>query len=176
MGRSFTFQIEAAHRSSRHPRRWLSLDELRRRGIPFRAGQCLVDADANEAPRLLDVIRALELPLVLVFNAGRVMTLPQGVSKATGLHVALDMLRLSAHNTVAIGDAENDHELLRLAEVGVAVEWASAALRSMADVVITGGGPVERRIVRACACADTAIADYVAVTPPPVAGTHRGGP
>ena len=37
------------------------------------------------------MIRALELPLVLVFNAGRVMTLPQGVSKATGLHVALDM-------------------------------------------------------------------------------------
>ncbi|MET0214037.1 MAG: HAD hydrolase family protein, partial [Vicinamibacterales bacterium] len=116
-------------------------DELQRRGIPFRAGQCLVDADANEAPRLLDVIRTLELPLVLVFNAGRVMTLPQGVSKATGLHVALDMLRLSAHNTVAIGDAENDHELLRLAEVGVAVEWASAALRSMADVVLTGGSP-----------------------------------
>ena len=117
------------------------VDELQRRGIPFRAGQCLVDADANEAPRLLDVIRTLELPLVLVFNAGRVMTLPQGVSKATGLHVALDMLRLSAHNTVAIGDAENDHELLRLAEVGVAVEWASAALRSMADVVLTGGSP-----------------------------------
>ena len=117
------------------------VDELRRRGIPFRAGQCLVDADANEAPRLLDVIRALQLPLVLVFNSGRVMTLPQGVSKATGLHVALDMLRLSARNTVAIGDAENDHELLRLAEVGVAVEWASPALRSMADVVLTGGTP-----------------------------------
>ena len=52
--------------------------ELRRRGIPFSAGQCLVDADANEAPRLLEVIRALELPLVLIFNGGRVMTLPQG--------------------------------------------------------------------------------------------------
>ena len=56
------------------------------------------------------------------------MALPQGVSKATGLHVALETLRLSAHNTVAIGDAENDHELLRVAEVGVAVEWASATL------------------------------------------------
>ena len=152
------------------------VDELRRRGIPFRAGQCLVDADANEAPRLLDVIRTLELPLVLVFNAGRVMTLPQGVSKATGLHVALDMLRLSAHNTVAIGDAENDHELLRLAEVGVAVEWASAALRSMADVVLTGGSPSSVASYVRCARADTAIADSVAVTPPPVARTHRSGP
>ena len=114
------------------------LTELGRRGISCMAGQCLVDADANEAPRLLDAIRALGLPLVLIFNGGRVMTLPQGVSKATGLHVALDTLRLSAHNSVAIGDAENDHELLRAAEVGVAVEWASATLRSAADVVISG--------------------------------------
>lgn len=117
------------------------IEELRRRGIPFRAGRCLVDADANEAPRLLEVIRALQLPLVLIFNAGRVMTLPQGVSKATGLHAALDTLRLSPRNTVAIGDAENDHELLRLAEVGVAVEWGSEALRRAADVVLAGGGP-----------------------------------
>lgn len=100
-----------------------------------------MDADAAEAPRLLEVIRALELPLVLIFNGGRVMVLPQGVSKATGLHVALDTLRLSARNTVAIGDAENDHELLRLAEVGVAVEWGSPALRSAADVVLQGSGP-----------------------------------
>jgi hypothetical protein len=115
--------------------------ELRRRGIPFGAGQCLVDADASEAPRLLEVIRALQLPLVLMFNAGRVMTLPQGISKATGLRAALDTLRLSPRNTVAIGDAENDHELLRLAEVGVAVEWGSAALRAAADIVLAGDGP-----------------------------------
>ena len=106
------------------------LTELRRRAIPVAAGQCLVDADANDAPRLLEVIRRLELPLVLMFNRGRVMISPQGVSKATGLQVMLETLRLSARNTVAIGDAENDHELLRLAEVGVAVEWGSGALRA----------------------------------------------
>lgn len=99
------------------------------------------DGAAGDAPRLLDVIRDLELPLVLAFNRSRVMTLAQGVSKATGLHVALDMLRLSARNTVAVGDAENDHELLRLVEVGAAVEWGSAALRSAADVTVTGTGP-----------------------------------
>lgn len=115
--------------------------EMRRRGIPFTAGQCLVDADASEAPRLIEVIRTLELPLVLIFNRGRVMIAPQGVSKATGLHVALETLRLSARNTVAIGDAENDHELLRLAEVGVAVEWGSRALQAAADVVLNGSGP-----------------------------------
>ena len=115
--------------------------ELQRRGIPFSSGQCLVDADANEGPRLLEVIRTLELPLVLIFNRGRVMTAPQGVSKATGLQIVLQTLRLSARNTLAIGDAENDHELLRLAEVGVAVEWGSPALQAAADVRLAGSGP-----------------------------------
>lgn len=123
--------------------------ELARRGIPHSAGQCLVDASAVDAPRLLQAIHDLELPLVLIFNGGRVMTLPQGISKATGLHTALDTLRLSARNTLAIGDRENDHELLRLAEVGVAVEWGSDALRQAADVVLPGAGP-------------SAVASYVA--------------
>ena len=116
------------------------LDELARRGVKFRAGRSLVDADAAEAPVILDVIRTLELPLVLIFNKGRVMTMPQGVSKGTGLHAALDTLRLSARNTLAIGDAENDHELLRLAEVGVAVPWGSAALRAAADLTLPANG------------------------------------
>ena len=130
--------------------------ELRRRGIPFSSGQCLADADANEAPRLLEVIRTLELPLVLIFNRGRVMAAPQGVSKATGLHVALDTLRLSARNMVAIGDAENDHELLRLSEVGVAVAWGSKALQAAADATLAGAGPA-------------AVADYLRQ----LAGTGR---
>jgi hydroxymethylpyrimidine pyrophosphatase-like HAD family hydrolase len=124
------------------------IDELRRRGVPISSGLCLVDADATEAPRLLAVIRALELPLVLIFNRGRVMAAPQGISKATGLNVALETLRLSPRNAVAIGDAENDHELLRLAEVGVAVAWGSKALQSVADITLAGTGP-------------SAVADYV---------------
>ena len=117
------------------------LPELQRHGMRCQAGQCLVDADAADGVRLLEVIRALELPLVLIFNRGRVMMMPQGVSKATGLHAALETFRLSAHNALAIGDAENDHELLRAAEIGVAVDWGSAALRAGADIVLAGGGP-----------------------------------
>jgi hypothetical protein len=124
------------------------ITELRRRAMPVAIGRCLVDADAIDAPRLLEVIRGLELPLVLLFNGGRVMALPQGVSKATGLQAALETLRLSARNTVAIGDRENDHELLRLAEVGVAVEWGSPPLQLAADIVLHGSGP-------------PAVADYV---------------
>jgi hypothetical protein len=119
------------------------LDELRQRGIPAIAGSCLVEAGAADGVGLLETIRALELPLVLLFNRSRVMTLPQGVSKATGLHAALDMLRLSARNTVAVGDAENDHAMLQLAEVGAAVEWGSAPLKAAADVTVAGTGPAQ---------------------------------
>jgi hydroxymethylpyrimidine pyrophosphatase-like HAD family hydrolase len=115
--------------------------ELTRRGVAAQAGQCLVDLDTRDAPRALEVIRDLELPIVLVFNRGRVMAMPQGVSKATGLQTMLGTLRLSARNTVAIGDAENDHELLRLAEVGYAVEWGAASLRNAADLIVNGAGP-----------------------------------
>ena len=117
------------------------LEALRAEGIVFQAGQSIVEADAGDAPRLLAIIQRLELPLVLVFNRGRVMVLPQAISKATGLYEALKILRLSPHNALAIGDAENDHELLRACEIGVAVEWGSEALKATADYILPGDGP-----------------------------------
>ena len=63
--------------------------------------------------------------------------MPQGASKATGLKTMLETLRRSAHNMVAIGDAENDHEMLRLAEVGAAVDGEPGA-RAAADTVVAG--------------------------------------
>jgi hydroxymethylpyrimidine pyrophosphatase-like HAD family hydrolase len=139
------------------------LEALRGRGIEHLAGECVVEAEADRAHAILAVIRELELPLVLVFNRGRVMVLPQAVSKATGLDAALTALRLSAHNTVAFGDAENDHALLLAAEVGIAVGWGSDALKRAADMILEGAGPAavapfmrrivdERRIVRPARC------------------------
>ncbi len=117
------------------------LEALGREGISFKAGRSIVEANAAEAPRLLAILERLELPLALVFNRGRVMVLPQAISKATGLREALKILRLSPHNTVAIGDAENDHELLQSCEAGVAVAWGSETLKASAYYVLSGDGP-----------------------------------
>jgi hydroxymethylpyrimidine pyrophosphatase-like HAD family hydrolase len=114
------------------------LEALREAGIQFEVGQVVVEAAAVEAQRILDVIRRQELPLVLAFNRSRLMVLPQTISKATGLRRALAILRLSPHNAVAIGDAENDHELIHACEVGVAVAWGSEALKASADYVLPG--------------------------------------
>ena len=117
------------------------IDELRRRGIEHVAGEVVIETDAAAAAALIDVIRDQQQPLILAFNRGRLMVLPQGVAKSTGLRQALRALRLSIHNTVGIGDAENDHDLLDACEVGAAVSWGSAALRAVADDIIIGSGP-----------------------------------
>ena len=117
------------------------LEELRRRGIEFSAGQSWSNPMPHAAPQILAIIRDLELPLVLLFNCGRLMVLPQAISKGIGLREALTMLRLSPHNAIAIGDAENDHDLLAVCEFGVAVGWGSKALQANADDVLQGNGP-----------------------------------
>jgi hydroxymethylpyrimidine pyrophosphatase-like HAD family hydrolase len=124
-----------------HPPPDAFLAELRRHGIAFSTGQCIVEADASSAQSILAVIRELELPLVLLFNRSRLMVLPQSISKATGLRAALSALRLSVHNAIAIGDAENDHDLMMACELGVAVAWGSRALQAAAEEVLQGGGP-----------------------------------
>jgi hydroxymethylpyrimidine pyrophosphatase-like HAD family hydrolase len=116
------------------------LEALRIERIAFKAGQSILEADANDASRLLAILQRLELPLALLFNRGRVMAQPQAISKATGLREAFKILRLSPHNAVAIGDAENDHELLRSCELGVAVSWGRQSLKATADYILTGEG------------------------------------
>jgi hydroxymethylpyrimidine pyrophosphatase-like HAD family hydrolase len=115
--------------------------ELVRRNLPFVGGECVIETDASIAPGVLDALRALEQPHILAFNRGQLMVLPPGVAKSTGLRHVLFELRVSIHNTIAIGDAENDHDLLDACELGVAVGWGSAALRAIADEVIEGDGP-----------------------------------
>jgi hypothetical protein len=117
------------------------LAELRRRGIRHQAGQCVVEAAADVAPQVVEIIRGLGLPLAITFNLGRLMVLPHGISKASGLQEALWRLRASVHNAVAIGNAENDHQLLEVCEIGAAVAWGSESLKRRADEVVPGDGP-----------------------------------
>src|SRR5688572_2161113 len=117
------------------------IEALLQRGVDIAVGDSVIETDAGRATSVLDVIRALEEPQILAFNRGRLMVLPPGIAKSTGLARVLSTLRLSIHNTIGIGDAENDHDLLDACEVGVAVAWGSPALRAVADEVIPGTGP-----------------------------------
>ena len=117
------------------------LTELTGQGINFHVGRCVVEMDAAFARVAISLIRKLELPLAVEFNRSRMMLLPASISKSSGLRELLDILGVSLHNTVGIGDAENDHGLISSCEYGVAVEWGSYLLKQKADHVISGNGP-----------------------------------
>ena len=111
-------------------------EALTARGVAHRNGQVLVACGADDEPVALEVIRQLGLDCQLVRNRGELMILPAGVTKGTGLLDALGSLGYSRHNTIGVGDAENDHSLIDVCEIGVAVANAVDALRVHADVVL----------------------------------------
>ena len=115
------------------------VDRLEARKVePLHVGRVIVATRDPQQHVVLDEINRLGLELQLIFNKGAVMVLPAGVHKGTGLAAAVAALGLSLRNTVAVGDAENDHALLAGAECGVAVANALPSLKQRADLVTEG--------------------------------------
>ena len=106
------------------------------RDVPFRCGRVLLAGNARDAPAVVEAVGLLGLDCQIIRNRDALMVLPAGVSKGTGLLAALIELGISPHNTLAVGDAENDQALLEAAEVGVAVANAVPSLRAHADLVL----------------------------------------
>jgi hypothetical protein len=112
---------------------------LRDRGVdPLSVGRAIVATWQPNETKVHEAIRELGLELQVILNKDAVMVLPSGVNKASGLKVALSELGLSPHNTVGIGDAENDQALLSLCGFGVAVANALDMLKESADFVTKG--------------------------------------
>lgn len=65
---------------------------------------------------------------------------PEGVSKASGLDVVCASLGLTAADVLAVGDGNNDTEMLQWAGRGVAMGQSPDNLKAVADAVT---GPVE---------------------------------
>jgi HAD superfamily hydrolase (TIGR01484 family) len=123
------------------------IQALQERGVtPLVTGRVIVASLHPHEKTIVDVIAKLGLELQVIFNKGAVMVLPTGVNKATGLIAALQELKLSAHNVVGIGDAENDLSFLSLCECSVAVANAIPLLKEQADYTTkaeNGDGVIE---------------------------------
>ncbi|MCA9912118.1 MAG: HAD family hydrolase [Anaerolineae bacterium] len=61
--------------------------------------------------------------------------LPKGGSKGSGLRVLLRELNIHPNHVIAIGDALNDAEMLKLVRLGVAMGNAAEGLKKVADVI-----------------------------------------
>ena len=111
-------------------------DALAERGVPYRRGEVLLATDGEHVATVVEVIGTLGLDCQIVHNRDALMVVPAGVTKGTGLGAVLTEMNLSLHNTVAVGDAENDLSLFGMAEIGVAVANAVPSVREHADVVL----------------------------------------
>jgi hypothetical protein len=113
--------------------------DLKRRNVSgLSVGDVIVATWRPHETAVLESIRDLGLELQVIFNKYAVMALPSGISKMTGLNRALAELKLSRHNIVGIGDAENDHAFLNCCECSVGVANAIPSLKERADFVTDG--------------------------------------
>ncbi len=113
------------------PERFIA--ELARLGVtPLAAGASIVATREPYEHVVFEVIKKMGLELQVIFNKGAVMILPPGVNKATGLRAALEHLSIDPSDAVAAGDAENDHALLEMCGLAVAVANAIPSLKERA--------------------------------------------
>ncbi len=115
-------------------------DLLRSRAVnTLSVGRVIVATLDPYEKTLRDAITELKLDLEVIPNKGSLMVLPRGVDKGLGLKSALRELQISREEVVAVGDAENDHSLLRNAGFGAAVANALPELKQHATWVTPSG-------------------------------------
>ena len=105
---------------------------------PLEVGKIIISTWLPNHFVILQAIQEVGLELLIVFNKSAVMILPSGVNKATGLDFALRKMGLSFHETVGIGDAENDQSFLERCECSVAVANGTPAVKHLASFVTQG--------------------------------------
>lgn len=109
---------------------------LRSKGVAVSVGQSIIATWTPFERVVLESIRELGLELQVIFNKGAVMVLPAGVNKASGLERALREMKLSRHNAIGVGDAENDHSFLQIVEFSASVSNALPGLQQAVDLVL----------------------------------------
>ncbi len=105
---------------------------------PLEIGRVIVATWMPLQVAVLQAIQEMGLELHIVFNRRAVMVLPAGVNKATGMEFALRKLGLSAHEVIAVGDAENDCSFLERSECAATVANGIPSIRKLADIVTKG--------------------------------------
>ena len=115
-------------------------DLLRQRDVnPLSVGRVIVATMDPYETEVRNAIAELRLDLEVIPNKGSIMVLPRNVDKGFGLAAALRELEITNETLVAVGDAENDHSLLRNSAFGVAVANALPELKKIAHWTTPSG-------------------------------------
>jgi hydroxymethylpyrimidine pyrophosphatase-like HAD family hydrolase len=103
---------------------------------PLHQGQVIVETWQEHEAEVRGTIQELGLDLAAITNKGALMIVPVGVNKASGTAEALREVGVPPARCVAVGDAENDLELLALCGLSVAVANALPAVKQAASLVM----------------------------------------
>jgi HAD superfamily hydrolase (TIGR01484 family) len=114
------------------------VDRLKQKGIDnIAVGEVIVATWQPHEHLVRDTLQEMDLSLEIILNKKAIMILPAGVNKASGMKIALEQLKISPEQTVGVGDAENDLDLLNFCGLGVAVDNALTIVKQQADWVTT---------------------------------------
>jgi HAD superfamily hydrolase (TIGR01484 family) len=105
---------------------------------PLSVGRVIVATWQPHETTVREAIRDLKLALQVIFNKNAIMILPSGINNATGLSAACQVLQLSPHQVVGVGDAENDLVFLNLCGYAVAVANALPEVKAEANLITSG--------------------------------------
>ena len=133
-------------RDERHPedfyQRWFGLprvlvDDLVA-SLPHEPTKILISGEVSDNDQLLPKLQARFGSSMCIVRTHELFieAVAQGVSKGTALERVADHLGIHQEDTVAIGDSDNDAEMVSWAGLGVAMENATAAVKAVADYVV----------------------------------------
>lgn len=93
---------------------------------------CQSDGQRNELRNLLS-----DLPLTMVDSEITCLECsPVGVTKGSGLIRLCEYLKIPLRNTIAVGDADNDLDILKTAGLSIAMGNANDNVKRIADVIV----------------------------------------
>jgi hydroxymethylpyrimidine pyrophosphatase-like HAD family hydrolase len=109
--------------------------------LPPSIGAMILTDEEAVAAEVLRRLRPLDLTLIEFHHFGNYLIgiHPAGSTKGDALLRLASHLRLSTEEILAIGDSNNDVEMLQNAGIGIAVAGSTERAIAAADYVCTGG-------------------------------------
>lgn len=86
--------------------------------------------------RVLDLLEGLPVSIALAEQTS-VECSPPGISKASGLQRLCEYLSIPMESSIAVGDSDNDLEILKAAGLAVAMGNARESAAALADVIVS---------------------------------------
>jgi sucrose-phosphate phosphatase subfamily len=98
-------------------------------------GKVITSNRSKDIKKIRKALGKLQDNVNFVENVNETMTLPTGVDKGTGIHLAAQYLNIDLDKTLLIGDGENDIEMFLLPGFKVALSNAHPKLKRLANEV-----------------------------------------